>query len=89
MSDYNGYYRDVAMSKEVKDWIKGLEAENKILKEALSFYADKENWAQTINNRYNLGKIWVEAQGTLFSSITLECGQHARQALKECKEIKC
>lgn len=68
------------------DWeyeYKQLEAENKKLREALEFYAEEENWAQSIAGQYNLGKIWISVNGC---HITLECGARARAVLAEIKE---
>lgn len=77
--------------------IKKLEKQNKILKEALSFYSKKENWTIDGHNFHDEKEELL--LGEFAATIRNDCdesnpanwhgtygGKRARQALKKCKE---
>lgn len=70
-----------ACEAEAKKEINELEERLNEAISCLEFYAEKENWAQTIDGKYNTGKIWIDLKQ--YGAIALECGERARECLKK------
>lgn len=69
--------------------IKKLEKQNKILKEALEFYADQENWIELCIDGGISGTYIVDGDFVPCLIENVKYGyESARQALKKCKEIE-
>ena len=70
------------------DNYKELEQQLKEAESVIEFYGDALNWAQIIDGKYNLGKIWIYADCEnrfINDSMTTENGKIARQYLAKYK----
>jgi hypothetical protein len=74
-------YKEAARSEA--DEVNILQAENKKLREALEFYADKNNWRKEFGNKLEYNAHRIKEDFTLDENFTPYGGKRAREALKE------